>query len=483
MFFAGCAVLVVGLAAANTPEASVSQLFVDDICVARKQGVLRRAHACSKLSEPVLIPEKPWEGNRVYVYGTVLPDAATNGFRMWYMSAGDTLAGTARDPKLGDQAKNHVLYATSADGIRWDRPELNLFSFGGNPHTNIVFDFHSPSIVFNANQSDPEMRYVMFGRSKGGKKSGYTTATSSDGLHWTPNPNEPVLDGGDTCTLTLDPKTGEYLAFFKKSHDYRGFSRRLVYLSTSRDLQTWSAPVLVMAPDEIDDAQTKAEDGICSHFYNMAAFPYGGQYLGFVTHFRYRGEPAEKGPEQSGQDGPIDVQLVHSRDGRVWKRCEDRSPVIPNGPYEYDAGCILGTANMPVAVGDELWVYYTAINTTHGGYTPKKRVTIARAAWPLDRFVSLDAEEEGIVETHSFLSPGSSLVVNADASTGSLAIEVLDGEGKVLKGYGASECEVMNEDSLRRAVQWKGGSELPKGAEIRLRFVLKHASLYSYTIR
>ena len=483
MLSAGWVVLIAGLAAAHAPEPGVPQLFVDDELISRKEGVVRKSHACTKLSEPVLIPEKPWEGNRVYVYGTVLQDPASNGLRMWYMSAGDSLAGAVRDPRLDDQAKNHVLYATSEDGIRWRRPALDLFSFGGDPHTNIVFDFHSPSLVFDASQSDPERRYVMFGRTKTGTKPGYTTATSSDGLHWTSNPNDPVLDGGDTCTVTLDPRTGEFLAFFKKSHDYRGFSRRLVYLSTSTDLKTWSAPVLVMAPDEIDDAQTKAEGGICSHFYNMAAFPYGGQYLGFVTHFRYRGEPPEKGPEQSRQDGPIDVQLVHSRNGRVWQRCEDRSPVIPNGPHAYDAGWVLGTANMPVTVGDELWLYYTAINTTHGGYTPKKKVTIARAVWPLDRFVSLDAEGDGIVETRSFAPPGSALSINADASKGSLAVEVLDGKGSVLNGYGATDCEAMSEDSLRHTIQWRGGRGLPGSGEIRLRFVMKRASLFSYTIR
>lgn len=64
--------------------------------------------------------------------------------------------------------------------------------------------------------------------------------------------------------------------------------------------------------------------GICA----MAAFRYGSQWLGLVTHFQYIGELPEKGPRQSGLDGPIGAQLVHSRDGRQWSRCEDRSPVI-----------------------------------------------------------------------------------------------------------------------------------------------------------
>ncbi|MFA6243759.1 MAG: hypothetical protein WC655_22650, partial [Candidatus Hydrogenedentales bacterium] len=139
MHLAAQILFLAGMAAARAPESSVPQLFVDDALVARKVGVVRRAHACTKLSEPVLIPEKPWEGNRVYVYGSVMPDTEHGGYRMWYMSAGTSLAGEVRDPKLGDQSKNHVLYATSSDGVHWTRPDLGLFSFAGDTHTNIVF--------------------------------------------------------------------------------------------------------------------------------------------------------------------------------------------------------------------------------------------------------------------------------------------------------------------------------------------------------
>ncbi|MFA6243571.1 MAG: hypothetical protein WC655_21700, partial [Candidatus Hydrogenedentales bacterium] len=346
-----------------------------------------------------------------------------------------------------------------------------------------VFDWHSPSVVLDAAATDSEKRYALLGRGTFGDKRGYAVATSADGIHWHADTQGLVLDGGDTCTLARDPWTGEYLAFHKKSHEYRGHSRRLVYLSTSKDLQTWSEPVLVMAPDETDDAQTKAEGGICSHFYNMTAFPYGGQFLGFLTHFRYMGEPKETGPEQSRQDGPIDAQLVHSRDGRAWERCEDRSPVIPNGPHAYDAGCILGVANTPVVAGDEMWIYYTAINTTHGIPTPKKRVTIARASWPLDRFVSLDAEADGMIETTAFKSPGSKLLLNADASKGEVAVEVLNGSGEVLTGYTAAECIAVKSDSLKHEVRWHEHADLPTDRDVRLRFVLKRASVYSYTIR
>ncbi len=68
----------------------------------------------------------PWEwkerngvpDKRVNVYGTVLRDEKTGAFQMWYSDAG------------------HVLYATSLDGVRWERPILNIA--GENNQTNLT---------------------------------------------------------------------------------------------------------------------------------------------------------------------------------------------------------------------------------------------------------------------------------------------------------------------------------------------------------
>lgn len=446
---------------------SEPQLFVDDVLLARKSGVFRRIHTCEKLPKPVMVSEKPWEQNgpdrRIYVYGTVSRDRKTGRLRMWYN-------------------RNHLLLlATSADGLQWERPELGLCELAGSKKNNVLFPhFHSPSVVYNEQATDPEQRYSMLGYGRVSGR-GYHAAHSADGLRWKLYPKNPVLPGGDTCTLAYDPKTKEYLAFHKRTHEYRGQRRRMVYLATSRDMQSFSEPKLVMAPDETDDAQVEREGGRFSQFYNMSVFPYGDQFLGFVTHFRYTGPPKERGPLQSGDDGPVDVQLVHSRDGRTWRRCEDRSPVIPNGPHAYDAGCILGVINGPVIVGDQLWLYYTAITTTHGGCVPKKEITIALAKWRLDGFVSLQADEQGgMVETVPLKFSGSYLRVNADSAGGSLTVALLDCAAKPLPGYGHDDCLPLCRDSIRHVVRWKGSDCLPADGPLRLEFRLKNAKLFSF---
>ena len=448
-------------------------IFVDDVMIARKQGVVRSAHAASKLPAPVLRAERPWEATahdrRIYVYGTVLPDETAGGWRLWYM-----------------HASGKVLYATSQDGLRWDRPELGLVEFDGSSANNLLpINLQSPSVILDP-ASPASERYKMLGNRKAGGKHGYYAAHSPDGIHWNFYENNPILPGGDTCSLAHDPQTGEFLAFHKRSHTYRGQETRLVYLSVSRDMQSWTEPVLVMAPDEIDDEQTRSEGGLYSQFYSMSAFPFAGQWLGLVTHFRYRRRLAGTTPGQSGQDGPIDVQLVHSRDGRRWHRCENRSPVIANGPHGYDAGCILGTANQPVIAGDEMWLYYTAINTTHGGALPEKQVSIARASWRREGFVSLDAGPSGgVVETVPIPLSGKRLWVNAEATGGEVMVEVLDEAGQAVPGYGPDACLPLRGDSVRQAVRWKDREMLPMSpvARLRLRFRLRSARLFSYCVQ
>ena len=132
---------------------------------------------------------------------------------------------------------------------------------------------------------------------------------------------------------------------------------------------------------------------------------------------------------------------------------------------------------------DELFVYYTAITTTHGGALPAKRITIGRAAWRVDGFVSLDAGAEGgVVETTGLKPQGRRLAVNADASKGRLVVEVLGADGQPLAGFSRDDSQPIRTDSVRHAIRWKGGERIPRAGMHALRFHLTNASLYSFRI-
>jgi len=451
---------------------SSTHLLLDGAHLPRLEGAVPRVRPGGKLTEPVIEGREPWQDvdadPRAYVYGTALADRQ-GGYRLWY-----------------NRFHHDVLCAASADGLTWLRPGLDAAGddgaggdrAGGGALLNV--EFHSPSVIRD-DRAEPEQRYKMLGYRRVPEGRGYWVAHSADGLDWHYYTRNPVLEGGDTCTLSHDPATGQFLAFYKLNSEVRGHSRRLVYLSTSSDMQSWSEPELVMAPDEEDDERTRASGGICSHFYNMSAFRYGDQWLGLVTHFALMRVSDETGPNQSGHDGPIEAQLVHSRDGRTWRRCGDRSPLIANGPHEYDAGCILGVANQPVVAGDQMWLYYTAINTTHGGAIPPKQVAVARASWPRDRWVSLDAGSGGAVaETEPVRLGDGAIAVNAEARDGEVRVEVTDAAGAALPGFEAASCVPLRGDHLRHPVRWSGQGKAPADRPVRLRFLWENASLYSW---
>ena len=142
---------------------------------------------------------------------------------------------------------------------------------------------------------------------------------------------------------------------------------------------------------------------------------------------------------------------------------------------------ILAVADRPVIVGDEAWIYYTGYNATHGETIPPKRSVIGRASWRLDGFVSLQGGAEGgVVETVPVRLEGNHLVVNVDASKGSLEVELLAEDGTPLSGYTRSDCRTISSDSVRHIVQWEQGEKITTTKPLRIRFFITDAHLYSF---
>ena len=94
-----------------------------------------------------------------------------------------------------------------------------------------------------------------------------------------------------------------------------------------------------------------------------------------------------------------------------------------------------------------------------------------------DGFISLDAgEEPGTLLTKPFVLAGSSLHVNADATSGDVAVTVLDGANQIV-----AVSEPVTGDQLRAALRWKSGNlDRVKGKSVSLRLSLRNARLYSF---
>ncbi len=454
------------------------QLFLDDTMIARKQGVTRRLHPARKESEPVLRPDRPWEGRRVYNYGSVRRDPASGLWRMWYLSRMGS--GQASRVPGAERHGDLILYAESEDGRTWRKPDLGLVPFDGDTHNNIVLPgCHGSSLVIDA-EADADEPYRLVAWSWVDQR--YRTYRSADGLSWHGcEAGTPIADGQEVVSVARDPRTRQYFAFHRVWDRDREPKRRLIAASRSFDLVNWSPPETILVPDALDDPGAE--------FYDLSGFWYESRFVGLLPVFRVLSyEPHRRqvdGADVSPWDGPIEAQLASSADGLRWQRFEDRSPIVPRGPQgSFDAGCILGLADAPVIAGDRLWIYYAAVNTTHGGPMPPKEITIGLASWRLDGFVSLEAGAEGgVIETAPLQAGGSRLEVNVEAPGGALEVEVLEADGRPRPGYGRAECRPVTGDLTAAVVRWQDRVGLDASRPLRLRFHLRSGRLYSYGFR
>jgi hypothetical protein len=452
-------------------------LFVDDSGVAVRRTVVRTFHPATRREQPVITADRSWENQRVYMWGSVHHDPVARTFTMWYLG------------RVPETSRTALQYATSADGLNWTKPALGLHAVQGSSANN-VFDGgggSSASVLVDAFARDPAERFKMLVYRRGG----YRAAQSRDGIRWTEVSPEPAFGGGDTVMLAQNPATGEYLAYHKRPATIRGFPRRVVWLARSRDFRHWSEAELVFAPDEADDDWPRRPSDR-TEVYVMSVVAHAAGYMGFPAIFRHTPQELDGSPTAGGGmlsreagavtgTGPLDIQLATSPDGVAWSRTWPRLAVIPRGPPgSYDGGAILNTASAPVDVGDQTWLYYTAISTGHGAPVPPKAISIGRADWRLHGYASLDAGPEGgEVRTKSITLGRSRLVVNADASRGELRVALLEADGRPIDGYALEQSEVLSSDATQWTARWRGRDAAPVDRPVQVLIAMYNARLYS----
>lgn len=471
-----------------------AQLFVDKVLVRATENIVFTLHPAQKHPDnPLLKADKPWEGWRLEIYGSVIYDEDENLFKMWYI-------GEAHDyfPYYA------TLYATSKDGIHWEKPLVGTVdSPKAEKHNAVIDQCVLASVIKDNEDPDPARRYKAIVWLQ--RTSGYHTMISPDGLHWTQLSKKPICRGGDVITGYYDRARNLYVAFPKIGTMIRGHSRRVFWLITSKDFETWTEPKLVFYPDLRDDAGSLARieqvrpildrpDNpalMRTEFYGVGVYQAESCTLAFPWIFTINNNA-----RWGNQEGPFELQLAVSRDLEHWER-PFRVPCVPRGELgEWDCG-IQETAAEAIRVGDEIWLYYGGANYTHGtpclyrdkfengestGRKTKYTGSIGLAKWKLDRFVSADAGPEGgTLTTVPIVFSGSRLELNAATKErGSIVVELLDMRGNVL-----ARSEPFRGDDLRHRLTWEGRFHVRKlaGRPVSLRFRLRNAELYSFAFR
>jgi hypothetical protein len=449
-------------------SAPKTYLLLDDDRIERSWNVKRVLQSVRKYpGNPIMRPETPAEGSGINLYGTVLRDA--NGlFRMWYQ-------GYA----VG-QSAYHALYATSHDGVHWERPNLGLIEYEGNRANNLVStDMALVNVIEDLRDPDPDRRYksLYFARMGQLAASRVCVAFSANGLQWNPHPGNPVIEGSsDTHTLLgWDEEAGCYVAYTRPGIRSVPGSIRVIGRSTSPDFVHWSEPDIVLAPDDADPPALE--------FYGMPVFQHAGLYIGLPwAYHAYREEPPVR------MEAEVDVQLAFSRDGIRWQRLRDTRPFISRGGAgAFDARGIY-TAKAPVRVGDEFWFYYGGAGAYHNDGSRRAAYSLGLAKIRIDRFVALEPEgegdEEGWLETTPFRCEGTRLTLNVHGAGGYVAVAVLDETGVQIPGYHRIDSVLVDGDGVALPVSWRERASLVElqGRSIRLKFYIHRAKLFAFTV-
>ena len=120
---------------ASTPSAGIvdignrKQHFLDDLLIDEASRISHYMNRPNKhAGNPIIVADRPWEQGRsrgetgdVQLVGqTVLYDEEENLFKMWYL------------PSALPDGRRPWCYATSTDGLNWEKPDLGLIEFEGS---------------------------------------------------------------------------------------------------------------------------------------------------------------------------------------------------------------------------------------------------------------------------------------------------------------------------------------------------------------
>ena len=134
----------------TTPDTPVWELFLDDHVITRSTGFRRVLH--HPAPRGIVIPaDRPWDQGGlsvIYVGGR-----ADGTFECYYQVRG-----------LSDEEMSSgefIAYAVSQDGIRWEKPILNLVNSPLGTETNLVPCGPPVDLGLHGNVSDPARRFAI----------------------------------------------------------------------------------------------------------------------------------------------------------------------------------------------------------------------------------------------------------------------------------------------------------------------------------
>ena len=447
----------------NKPSNSNKYLLLDNRVTEKVENAkLTVGVAFKHPSNPLFVEDKPWEQRFDNYYGNVIFDEEDDLYKCWYSpfiidnsAKGMSLKEREKDYDVPDKREMAICYATSKDGIHWEKPNLGLVDFEGNKNNNIVWRGkgqdgdhwagpHGAGIFKDKYEKDPNRRYKAIFK---GKK--LSISFSKDGLHWDEyQPCEgDVTVAGDTHNNALwAPTLNKYVGITRTW----GEMGREVARVESDDFIHWTKEEVVL-------------QGLNKNLqpYAMPVFYYGGVYLGLVAIHNQKTDR-------------VHTELTWSPDTKKWYRISPGIPLIPcsDKKLDYDYGCVFSCA-YPIFKGAEIQLYYGGSDWLHSGW---RNGSLCLATLRADGFAGYVAKSSAAeIITTEISYKGGEIYLNADVNEGGhLNVKVLNKEGKTI-----AKSETFSANLINSVVQFD--REIPKG-DIKLQFDFTNATIFSFNI-
>ena len=459
-----------------TPQRREKYLVLDSrIIESTKNAKLTLGQITKHESNPLFVEDQSWEPRYDNMYPNVIYDEEENLYKCWYcpfivdQRTTETVP-EKRNPSLTPYMsarpagrEEAMLYATSADGINWTKPNLGIVNFNGNSNNNIVSrGLSGAGVIKDELEKLPGRRYKAFYCSN----SGYKMRYSSDGLNWGDEVALPGVGESDChANMIWSPELKKYVGILRHYDPIPVTGNRKIARTESIDSVTWKK------------SETIIEGTPQDQLHDMVIFRDGGVYLGLLGCMNYPSKETRNGVRQH-------IELAWSPDSYKWHRINPGTPFISNsksnnneyGKMPYDWGCVFPSA--PVFVDDEIRIYYGASDWYFFDW---RKGGLALATLDKNRWAGYEAinDIEPAVVTTAPLKLDNNIYITADVGKGGLiVVNVLDQKGEIL----ASSEGIKNsctEFKLNFGPQYNN----IKGSKRRIQFIINRAKIYSFMTR
>jgi hypothetical protein len=445
------------------------ELFVDRYLIESLEGARLELNT-PRPAGTVLMFDRPWEGS-FCGYVTVLLDGAV--YRMYYR-------GLPIDGRDGSEAET-TCYAESRDGVRWEKPDLNLHRVHGTTRNNVVLAGSAP---FSHNFSpflDKRPGVPAAERMKamaGTVESGLFVFASADGIRWRKWRETPVLTDGafDSQNVAFWSDAEQcYVAFFRTwtRGGFKGY--RTISKSTSPDLVKWTAPVMMTFEPSVEEHLYTSQ----THAYYRAPHIYVALPMRFVPGCKVLTDEEAKllGVASGYGSDCAETVFMTSRGGTRYDRTFLEGYIRPgNDPGNWASRAGLSALGIVPTGEGEMSVYKQAHYAQ-----PSNR--LERYTIRTDGFVSVRAPfGGGRMTTRPIRFSGRRLVLNfSTGAAGSVRAGITAPDGQPVAGFSLDDCRPLVGDAIGKTVAWSGGADLGAlaGKPVRLHFVMKDADIYS----